>query len=93
MKGTHLARVARAQGAGVRLPLDGVRCETVFLDAPSSLDLPCQTVLVALEGEVVVDLANDFVHLRQGEAVTLAVGTVRLSPVNQAVLLRVSDHA
>ena len=91
MKGTNLARVALAGRAGFALPLEGVRCETVFLDAPSMLELRVQTVFLVLEGEAVIDLPDEFVHLRRGEAVTVGVGTVQLSPVNQAVLLRISE--
>lgn len=91
MKGTNLARVALAGRAGFALPLEGVRCETLFLDAPSTLDLRVQTVLISLEGEAVVDLPDHFVHLRCGEAVTVGAGTVQLSPVSQAVLLRISE--
>jgi hypothetical protein len=76
---------------GFALPLEGVRCETLFLDAPSMLELRVQTVFLTLEGEAVVDLPDYFVHLRRGEAVTVGAGTVQLNPVNQVVLLRISD--
>jgi hypothetical protein len=91
VKGTNLARVALAGRAGFALPLEGVRCETLFLDAPSMLELRVQTVFLTLEGEAVIDLPDHFVHLRRGEAVTVVAGTVRLNPVNQVVLLRISD--
>lgn len=91
MKGTHLARVARAQQAGFRLPLEGVRVETIWLSAPHLEKLTSQTVFVALEGEVVVDLASDFVHLRRGEAVTLPAMEAQFSPVEMCVLLRISS--
>ncbi len=90
MKGTHLARVARAQRAGFRVPLEGARLETIWLTAPHLEMLAFQTVFVALEGEAVVDLTNDFVHLRRGEAVTLPAGEAKFSPVEMCVLLRIS---
>lgn len=90
MKGTHLARVARAQHAGFRVPLDGVRLETLWLTAPHHETLSSQTVFLALEGEAVVDFPDDFVHLRRGEAVTLPALAVKFSPVEMCVLLRIS---
>ena len=90
MKGTHLARVARAQHAGFRVPLEGARVETLWLTAPHVETLTCQTVFLALEGEAVVDLEGDFVHLRRGEAVTLPAMAVKFSPVEMCVLLRIS---
>jgi hypothetical protein len=92
MKGTHLARVARAQHAGFRVPLEGARVETLWLTAPRTENLTSQTVFLALEGEVVIDLPDDFVHLRRGEAVTLEPQTVKFSPVEMCVLLRIAGQ-
>jgi mannose-6-phosphate isomerase-like protein (cupin superfamily) len=90
MKGTHLARVARAQHAGFRVPLEGVLTETLWMTTPSTENITSQTIFLVLEGEVVVDLPDDFVHLRRGEAVTLEPQTVKFSPVEMCVLLRIT---
>ena len=92
VKGTNLARVARAAAAGrLGVPLEGVEVEAIHLRGPLAETLAVEALYLALEGEVVVDLPFDFAHLRRLETFGVAAGVPRtLNPVGDAVVLRVS---
>lgn len=92
MKGTHLARVTKAQQKGFAVPLENTRVETWFLNAPREETLAVEAMYLALEGQVVIDIALEFVHLRNGESVIIEAKTShRLSPVGEAVVLCISS--
>jgi mannose-6-phosphate isomerase-like protein (cupin superfamily) len=92
MKGTHLARVTKAQQKGFAVPLERTRVETWFLTAPHEENLAVEVMYLALEGQVVIDIGLDFVHLRNGESVVIeAKKPHRLSPVGEAVVLCISS--
>jgi mannose-6-phosphate isomerase-like protein (cupin superfamily) len=92
MKGTHLARVTKAQQKGFAVPLEKTRVETWFLNAPLEENLDVEVMYLALEGQVVIDIGLDFVHLRSGESVVIeAKKAHRLSPVGEAVVLCISS--
>jgi mannose-6-phosphate isomerase-like protein (cupin superfamily) len=92
MKGTHLARVTKAQQQGFAIPLEKIRVETWFLAAPREEHLELEVMYLALEGQVVIDIGLEFVHLRQGESMVIRAKTShRLSPVGEAVLLCISS--
>jgi mannose-6-phosphate isomerase-like protein (cupin superfamily) len=91
MKGTHLARVTKAQQKGFAVPLEKTRVETWFLNVPLEENTEAEVMYLALEGQVVIDIGLDFVHLRNGESVVVeAKKTHRLSPVGEAVVLCIS---
>jgi hypothetical protein len=96
VKGTNLVSVVTAQREDLPVPLEGADVRTLFLTEPRSETLALAALYLTLEGQVVLDLPSsagpgEFVHLRKGEAVAVAAGTrVLLSPVGQAVVLRVS---
>jgi hypothetical protein len=87
MKGTHLVRVAKAQG-GFPLPLDGARVETLRLLEPLEVAASRGVLYVCLEGEVVIDIGLEYVHLRALEAFTVFEAH-RVSSVHEAIVLRV----
>jgi mannose-6-phosphate isomerase-like protein (cupin superfamily) len=92
MKGTHLARVTKAQQKGFKVPLENSRVETWFLTAPLEENLDVEVMYLALEGQVVIDIGLEFVHLRNGESVVIeAKKPHRLSPVGEAVVLCISS--
>lgn len=92
MKGTHLARVTKAQQKGFAIPLENTRVETWFLNAPLEQTAEVEVMYLALEGQVVIDIGLEFVHLRNGESVVIeARKTHRLSPVGEAVVLCISS--
>jgi mannose-6-phosphate isomerase-like protein (cupin superfamily) len=92
MKGTHLARVTKAQQQGFKVPLENSRVETWFLTAPLDENVEAEVMYLALEGQVVIDIGLEFVHLRNGESVVIeAKKPHRLSPVGEAVVLCVSS--
>jgi mannose-6-phosphate isomerase-like protein (cupin superfamily) len=93
MKGTHLARVTKAQEKGFAVPLEKTRVETWFLTEPLEQILEVEVMYLALEGQVVIDIGLEFVHLRNGESVVIQAKTShRLNPVGQAVVLCISSH-
>ena len=92
MKGTHLARVTKAQQKGFAVPLEKIRVETWFLNAPREENADVEVLYLALEGQVVIDIGLEFVHLRNGESVVIeAKKSHRLSPVGEAVVLCISS--
>jgi mannose-6-phosphate isomerase-like protein (cupin superfamily) len=92
MKGTHLARVTKAQQQGFKVPLENSRVETWFLTAPLDENVEAEVMYLALEGQVVIDIGLEFVHLRNGESVVIeAKKSHRLSPVGEAVVLCLSS--
>lgn len=96
MKGTHLARIAKAAAAAsVPVPLAGVRLETMFLRARRDHETHATEALyLALDGETVLDLPlGQFVHLRAGESTVVPAGTRhRLNPIGEAVVLLVTSQ-
>ena len=90
MKGVNLARVAKAHGGSLDLPLRGASVRAMSLSGPRD-DGTGEAFYLALDGELVVDLPHgEFTHLRPGDSVTVPAGTPRrLCPVGEAVLLRV----
>ncbi len=92
MKGTHLARVTKAQQKGFAVPLEKTHVETWFLTAPLEQNAEVEVMYLALEGQVVIDIGLDFVHLRNGESVVIEKKKAhRLSPVGEAVVLSISS--
>jgi mannose-6-phosphate isomerase-like protein (cupin superfamily) len=92
MKGTHLARVAKAQQKDFTIPLERTKVETWFLSQPREAVYTLEVMYLSLEGQVVIDIGLEFVHLRQGESVVVdANASHRLSPVGNAVVLCVSS--
>ena len=92
MKGIHLIRVTKAQGA-LRVPLSGVQLETLRLTEVMAFCPERETVLLVLEGEVVLDLPGDFVHLRRTESFTVGAETVsNLNPVQESVVLLIAGN-
>ena len=92
MKGTHLARVAKAQEKDLAIPLERTKVETWFLSQPRDANFKLEVMYLSLEGQVVIDIGLEFVHLRQGESVVVDARTShRLSPVGSAVVLCVSS--
>jgi mannose-6-phosphate isomerase-like protein (cupin superfamily) len=92
MKGTHLARVTKAQQKGFKVPLENTRVETWFLIAPLEQTSMVEVMYLALEGQVVIDIGLEFVHLRNGESVVIeAKKAHRLSPVGEALVLCISS--
>jgi mannose-6-phosphate isomerase-like protein (cupin superfamily) len=92
MKGTHLARVTKAQQTGFAVPLENTRVETWFLTVPLEQIIDVEVMYLALEGQVVIDIGLEFVHLRNGESVVVkAKKPHRLSPVGEAVVLCISS--
>ena len=92
MKGTHLARVTKAQQKGFAVPLEHTRVETWFLNAALEQHLEVEVMYLALEGQVVIDIGLEFVHLRNGESVVVKAQQLhRLSPVGEAVVLCISS--
>lgn len=87
MKGTHLVRVTKSQG-GLPLPLRGVDMETLHLTQPLEVAGDTETLYLCLDGEVVLDYALEFVHLRPLETFTVAQAH-KLSPVAGAIVLRI----
>ena len=87
MKGTHLVRVTKAQG-NLPLPLRGVGVDTLQLTQPLEVAGDTETLYLCLDGEVVLDYALEFVHLRALETFTVAQAH-KLSPVASAIVLRV----
>jgi hypothetical protein len=87
MKGTHLVRVTKSQG-GLPLPLRGVGVETFHLTEPLEVAGDTETLYLCLDGEVVLDYALEFVHLRALETFTVSQAH-KLSPVAGAIVLRV----
>ncbi len=93
MKGTHLARVTKVQQHGFKIPLENTRLETWFLTEPLEALSGVEVMYLALEGQVVIDIGLEFVHLRTGEsAVINAKAAHKLNPVGQAVVLCVSSQ-
>lgn len=93
MKGTHLARVTKAQEKGFAVPLEKTRVETWYLTEPLEQTLEVEVMYLALEGQVVIDIGLEFVHLRNGESVVIQSKTAhRLNPVGQAVVLCISSR-
>lgn len=94
MKGTHLARVAKAAAAAsLAVPLDGVRVEVLSLRSRRDHEVhPAEALYLALEGEAVLDLPfGQYAHLRALESAVVPAGTRhRLSPVGEAVVLLVT---
>jgi hypothetical protein len=88
MKGTHLVRVARAQGS-FPLPLEGARVETLRVLEPLEYAASVGVLYVCLEGEVVIDIGLEYVHLRALEAFTVSKAH-RISTVDQAIVLRMT---
>jgi hypothetical protein len=88
MKGTHLVRVAKAQGS-FPLPLEGARVETLHLLEPLEYSASVGVLYVCLEGEVVIDIGLEYVHLRALEAFTVNAAH-RISTVDQAIVLRMT---
>ncbi len=92
MKGTHLARVTKAQQKGFAVPLENTRVETWFLSASREETVEVEVMYLALEGQVVIDIGLEFVHLRNSESVVIeAKKSHRLSPVGEAVVLCISS--
>lgn len=92
MKGTHLARVTKAQQTGFAIPLENTRLETWLLTEPREETLNVEVMYLALEGQVVIDIGLEFVHLRTGESVVIDAQTShRLNPVGEAVVLVISS--
>lgn len=87
MKGTHLVRVTKSQG-GFPLPMRDVVIETLRLEETLEVAGDVETLYLCLEGEVVLDYALEFAHLRALETFTVAQPH-KLSPVGLAVVLRV----
>jgi mannose-6-phosphate isomerase-like protein (cupin superfamily) len=93
MKGTHLARVTKAQEKGFAVPLEKTRVETWFLTEPLEQTSEVEVMYLALEGQVVIDIGLEFVHLRNGESVVIqAKMQHRLNPVGQSVVLCISSR-
>ena len=92
MKGTHLARVTKAQNKGFTIPFEKTRIETWLLSKPREEVRAVQVMYLALEGQVVIDIGLEFVHLRTGESVVIdANASHRLNPVGEAVVLCISS--
>jgi hypothetical protein len=88
VKGTHLVRVAKAQGR-FPLPLEGARVETLRLLEPLECSGATSVLYVCLEGEVVIDIGLQYVHLRALEAFTVTEAH-RISAVVEAIVLRIT---
>jgi mannose-6-phosphate isomerase-like protein (cupin superfamily) len=92
MKGTHLARVTKAQQQGFAVPLEKTCVETWLLTVPKDEISNVEIMYLALEGQVVIDIGLEFVHLRTGESVVIdANASHRLNPVGEAVVLSISS--
>jgi mannose-6-phosphate isomerase-like protein (cupin superfamily) len=92
MKGTHLARVTKAQEKGFAVPLENTRVETWYLTEPLEQRLEVEVMYLALDGQVVIDIGLEFVHLRNGESVVIQAKTAHcLNPVGAAVVLCISS--
>lgn len=66
----------------------GLRVETLQITEPLEVSGDTECLYVCLDGEVVLDFALEFAHLRPLEAFTVAQKH-RLSPVDTAIVLRV----
>jgi hypothetical protein len=91
MKGTHLVRVTKSQG-GFPLPMRDVMMETLRLEETLEVVGNVETLYLCLEGEIVLDYALEFAHLRALETFTVAQPH-KLSPVGMAVVLRVQGKS
>jgi hypothetical protein len=88
VKGTHLVRVTKKTQSGFPLPMRGAQVETIFLSQPIEISSDTETLYLCLDGEVVLDFALEFAHLRPLESFTVS-SAHKLSPVDEAIVLRV----